>query len=54
MTRASLEDDATYVVAANALLVDQDQVTAFREYGRDMRPVGTDLEALEGWMRSRH
>jgi 5'-nucleotidase len=50
---APLEDDATYVVAANALLVDQDQFTAFREYGRDMRPVGTDLEALEGWMRSR-
>jgi hypothetical protein len=33
--------------------MDQDQFPAFREFGRDVRPVGTDLEALEGWMRTR-
>lgn len=53
LDEAALDDDATYVVAANALLMDQDQFTAFREYGRDVQPVGTDLEALEGWIRSR-
>jgi len=46
-----LNDDATYTVAANALLVDQDEFTGFRQDGRGMRAVGTDLEALEGWMR---
>ena len=53
LDEAALDDDATYVVAANALLMDQDQFTAFREYGREVRPVGTDLEALEGWISSR-
>jgi len=53
LDEAAIDDGATYVVAANALLVDQDQFTAFREYGREVRPVGTDLEALEAWMRAR-
>lgn len=53
LDEAALDDEATYVVAANALLMDQYQFPAFREFGRDVRPVGTDLEALEGWMRTR-
>jgi len=47
---APLEDDAIYAVAANALLVDDEAFSAFRDYGREVRPVGTDLQALEGWL----
>ena len=53
LDETDIDDGATYVVAANALLLDQDQFTAFREYGREVRAVGTDLDALEGWIRSR-
>ncbi len=46
-----LRDDATYTVAANELIAGSEPFHELRDHGRDVHPVGTDLEALVGYLR---
>ncbi len=51
----ALVDDRSYTVVVNELLATGDRFPALRDRGRHRARVGTDLEALVGWLRqARH